>query len=176
MKFWARGQTTCSGKGEPAGGRCRQIRRRLADSLLERLGPEAPWVQRHVSHCPRCQRRLAAIGKVDLALSLIKSQPQRLDLLKHANTAALRMLGHSLREAKEAQRLEKTQSEPGLIERCARYRISATHLAACIAILFLTKAGIFSSVNKAHARGEEVLKQYYSTQVGEDMAREVFGA
>jgi hypothetical protein len=176
MRFLARGQTTDSYEGRPAAGRCRQIRRRLAEAVAERLGPEAPWVQRHVAHCPRCQKRLAALGKVDLALSMIKSQPHQLDLLMRANTAALRMLSHSLREAKEAQRLEEVQSEPGWIERCARYRISGTHLAACIAILFLTKAGIFSSFNKAHDRGSEALRQYYSTQAGEDVAREVFGS
>ncbi len=145
MKLWAHGQTTCSQKHEPAASRCRQIRRRLADSMRLRLGSEAPWVQRHVAHCPRCQKRLAAVGKVDLALSIVKAQPHRLDLLMRANTAALRMLQHDLREAAEARQLEQDKSEPGLIERCARYRISATHLAACIAILFLTKAGIFSS-------------------------------
>jgi anti-sigma factor RsiW len=144
--------------------------------MLLRLGSEAPWVQRHVAHCPRCQKRLAAVGKVDLALSFIKAQPHRLDLLTRANTAALRMLQHDLREAAEAQQLEQAKPEPGLIERCARYRISATNLAACIAILFLTKAGIFSSFDKAHTRGSAALKQYYATQAGEDMAREVFGS
>jgi len=176
MRLLARGQTTYSQKDKPAAGRCRQIRQRLADSMLQRLGPEAPWVQRHVARCPRCQKRLAALGKVDLALSILKSQPHRLDLLIRANTAAMRMLSHRLREAKEAAKLEQARPEPGLMERCARYRISATHLAACIAILFLTKAGIFSSFDKAHTRGSAALKQYYSTQAGEDVAREVFGA
>src|SRR5512146_1328201 len=124
MKFLAFGQTTDSHEGRPAAGRCRQIRHRLADSLAERLGPEAPWVQKHVAQCPRCQKRLAALGQVDLALSLIKSQPHQLDLLMRANTAALRMLSRDLREAREAERLEEAPLEPGWLERCARYRIS----------------------------------------------------
>jgi len=176
MKLWVRGQTTGSHEGKPAAGPCKRIRQRLADSMVHRLGSEAPWVQRHVAHCPRCQKRLAALGKVDLALSIIKSQPHRLDLLMRANTAAMRMLKHSLREAAQAQELEQARPEPGLIERCARYRISATHLAACIAILFLTKAGIFSSFHKAHTQGQAALKQYYTNQAGEDVAREIFGA
>jgi anti-sigma factor RsiW len=143
--------------------------------MARRLGPEASWVRKHVAHCPRCQKRLAALGKVDLALSIIKSQPHRLDLLMRANTAAVKMLKHSLREAAEAQELEQAKPELSLIERCARYRISATHLAACIAILFLTKAGIFSSVDRLHTRGEAALKQYYSHQAGEDVAKDIFG-
>jgi hypothetical protein len=173
MKLWARGQTTCSHEGN---GRCKQIRRRLVDSMVHRLGPEAPWVQRHVAHCPRCQKRLAALGKVDLALSIIKSQPHRLDLLMRANTAAMRMLSHSLREAAEAGKLEQAQPEPRVIERFGRYRNSITNVAACIAILFLTKAGIFSSVHKVHTQGEAALKQYYTNQLGEDVARDIFGA
>jgi hypothetical protein len=176
MKLFSHGQTSCSQGHRPAVSRCRQIRRRLADSMARRLGPDAPWVQRHVAHCPRCQKRLAALGKVDLALAIIKSQPHRLDLLTRANSAAVKMLKHSLREAAETQKLEQARSEPGLIERCARYRISATHVAACIAILFLTKAGLFSSFDRLHTRGEAALKQYYTHQAGEDVAKDIFGA
>lgn len=176
MRLLARGQTTDSQQHKPAASRCRQIRRRLADSMARRLGPEAPWVCRHVAHCPRCQKRLAAIGKVDLALSLIKSQPHQLDLLMRANSAAVKMLKHSLREAAQAEKLDQAKPEPCLIERCARYRISVTNVAACIAILFLTKAGIFSSFDRLHARGEAALKQYYTHQAGEDVAKDIFGA
>jgi hypothetical protein len=143
--------------------------------MLQRLGPQAPWVQRHVAHCPRCQKRLAALGKVDLAMSFLKSQPHRLDLLMRANTAAMRMLSHSLREATEAGKLEQAKPEPGLIERFGRYRNPITNLAACVAILFLAKAGIFSSFDKVHTQGHAALKQYYATQAGDDVAREIFG-
>ena len=176
MKLWARRQTTCSHDHGPAANPCRRIRQRLADSMLRRLGPEAPWVQRHVAHCPRCQKRLAALGKVDLALSIIKAQPQRLDLLMRANSAAARMLNHDARETAEAKELEQAKPEPGLIELCGRYRNPITNVAACVAILFLTKAGIFSSFDKVRTQGEAALKQYYTTQAGEDVARELFGA
>jgi hypothetical protein len=176
MRFWARGQTTRSPEGKPAANPCKRIRQRLADSMLRRLGPEAPWVQRHVAHCPRCQKRLAALGKVDLALSIIKSQPRRLDLLMRANSAAVRMLNHSLREAAEAKELEHAKPELCLIEQCRRYRNPITNVAACVAILFLTKAGIFSSFDKVHTQGEAALKQYYAAQAGEDVAQDIFGA
>jgi len=174
MRFLARRQTSCSHEGAPA-GRCRQIRRRLSESMLERLGPEAPWVQRHVAQCPRCQKRLAAFGKVDLALSFIKSQPHRLDLVTRANAAAVRMLNHELREAAETTKLEQAKGQSDLLERYSRYRNPLINLAACVAILFLTKAGIFSSFNHAHDRGQAALRQYYATQAGEDVAREIFG-
>lgn len=176
MKFLTHRQTVSSSEGGPGAGECRKIRRRLVDSMRRRLGPEASWVQRHVAHCPRCQKRLAALGKVDMALSIVKAQPHRLDLLMRANTAALRMLNHDLREAAKATELEQAQPEPCFLDRCGKYRNPITNVAACLAILFLTKAGIFSSFDKVHSQGQAALKQYYSTQAGEDVARDIFGA
>jgi hypothetical protein len=112
--------------------------------------------------------------RVDLALSTIKAQPHRLDLLMRANSAAVRMLNHQLREAARGRRLEEAKPEPCLLERCGRYRTALTNVAACIAILFLTKVGIFSSFDEARSGGQAVMKQYYATQAGEDLAGEVF--
>ena len=176
MKFLSLGRTTRLHEDRPAASQCRTIRKRLANSMVRRLGPEAPWVQRHAARCPRCQKRLAALGKVDLALSIIKSQPHRQDLLMRANSAAMRMLNHSLREATEAKELEQAKPESCLMERYLKYRNPVANIAACIAILFLTKAGIFSSFDKVSSRGQEALKQYYVNQAGEDVARDVFGA
>lgn len=174
MRLLRHREKTDSREGKP--GPCKRIRQRLADSACRRIGPEAPWIQRHVASCPRCQRRLAAIAKVDLALSAIRCQPHRLDLLMRANTAALRMLSHQLRQAGQARRLEQAKPEPCLTEKCGCYRGAVTNVAACIAILFLTKAGIFSSFDKARTRGQAVMKQYYASQAGDDLAREVFGS
>jgi hypothetical protein len=127
-----------------------------------------------VAHCPRCQRRLAAFGKVDLALSAIRSQPHRLDLLRRANSAAVRMLSHDLREHARSHKLERAQSEPCFMERCARRQNIITSAAACLAIVILTKAGIFSSFNRVNTHGPSALKQYYADRAGEDLAREVF--
>ena len=93
-----------------------------------------------------------------------------------ANTAAMRMLSHSLREAAQAAKLEEARPELSLLERWGRYRSPVTNIAACVAILFLTKAGIFSSFGEVRTRGEAALKQYYVNQAGEEAAREVFGA
>jgi anti-sigma factor RsiW len=176
MTLLTHGDKKDSREAEPRAGLCKRLRLRLVESAHRRLGLEAGWVQRHVAGCPRCQRRLAAVAKVDLALSAIRSQPHRLDLLMQANTAAVRMLSHRLRETPQAHRLEQARPEPCLLERCARHRGTVTNVAACIAILFLTKAGIFSSLDKARTRGQAVMKQYYTNQAGEDLAREVFNS
>ena len=159
---------------KPTSGRPRTIRSRLRESLGARLGVEASWVQRHAAHCPTCRRRLVASGKVDLALSVVKSQCQRLDLPMRANACAVRMLSHSLREAADARGLERTTPEPSLIERCGKYECALTNVAACIVILFLTKTGLFSSLDRARSQGREVMKQYYTSQAGEDLAGEIF--
>ena len=153
---------------------CRKLRRRLEASLSRSLGPDAPWVQRHVAHCPRCRKRLADLGRVDWALRIIKSQPHSLDLLKRANSCAVRMLNHKLRDGARQRRLDEAGPEPALIERCRKYENVAVNVAACIAILFLTKAGLFSSFAKARTEGHQAMKQYYATQAGQDLADEIF--
>jgi hypothetical protein len=111
---------------------------------------------------------------VDLALSVVKSQPHRLDLLRRANTAAVQMLSRQLREDTESRKLEQARPEPSFAERCGRYQNAVTNVAACLAILVLTKAGIFSSFSRANMQGQAVMKQYYTNQAGEDLAGEVF--
>lgn len=138
------------------------------------LSPQADWVQHHAAACPRCQRRLAAFGKVDLALSTIKSQPHKLDLLMRANSQAAQTLKRSLREAPKAMQLKTVLPEPKILERCARYRYSVANVAACIAILLLIKIGVFSSMERFQTRGSRLVQQYYSAQLGQDMADEVF--
>jgi hypothetical protein len=64
--------------------------------------------------------------------------------------------------------------EPKLLERWGKYRCSAANLAACIAILFLMKIGVFSSMNEFQTQGQKIIRQYYTSQVGEDLADEVF--
>jgi anti-sigma factor RsiW len=156
--------------------RCRRIRQWVLGSLSRKIGPEARWIQRHAAHCPRCQKRLAAWNRVELALSAIKSQPHQLDLLKRANTHALSILKHSLREATKAQTLRDLRPEPSFMERTAQYRHGLGHIAACLAIVALVRTGLFASLDKACSRGQQCMRQYYVAQVGEDLADEVFEA
>lgn len=154
--------------------KCRRIRAWLYTALNRHFGPEANWLNEHIKNCPRCQRRLISCGKVNLALSFIKSQPHKLDLLKRANTQAIGVLKHSLRQESKAQKLKKRLPEPKLLERCGKYGSSLANLAACVLVLLLMKIGVFSSMDNFHNRGQKVIKQYYAKQVGEDMADEIF--
>jgi hypothetical protein len=158
------------------GRRCRRIRRWLVASLSRGLGPEAVWVRRHAAACPKCRKRIAAVSTVELALSIVKSQPHQLDLLKRANAHAIGMLKRSLREAPQTRALEDARPEPSFIERSGRYRHHVANLAACLAIVLLTRTGLFSSLDRMNTRGEKFMRQYYAHQVGEDLAEEVFDA
>lgn len=154
--------------------KCRQVKNWLHQRMSRQIGPDAEWVQRHISNCTSCQLRFAAVGRVYLAISAVKCQPHRLDLLQRANTQAVAVLKHSLRTAQKAQQLKATQPEPTLLERAGTYKRPAANIAACAAILILAKIGVFSSMAGFQARGQEVVRQYYVAQVGEDLANDVF--
>ena len=156
-------------------GKCRQIRAWL-HKAISHFGPDADWVQNHIVNCPRCQRRFVSVGKIDLALSLVKSQPHSLDLLMRANAQAIAVLKHSLREAPRAEKLKAMRAEPSLLERCSVYKRSIANVAACISILLLMKIGVFSFMDKFQTHGQQVIKQYYISQIGEDLANEIFTA
>lgn len=155
-------------------GKCRQIREWLHGTIKSRISFEASWVQNHIAYCPKCQRRFASVSRVNLALSLVKSQPHSLDLLMRANAQAISVLKHGLREAPKAQKLKVMQPEPKLWEICSVHKHSAANVAACIAIIFLMKSGIFSFMDTFEAEGQKVIRQYYVNQVGEDLASDIF--
>jgi anti-sigma factor RsiW len=155
--------------------RCGQIRGRLLSTIASRLNRSA-WMQNHIASCPRCQKRLAAVAKVDIALSLIKAQRHDLDLLSRANAQAIGVLKHSLRYATKAQKLKVARPEPKLWERCSKYTGSIGNVAACVTILCLMKIGIFSSMDKFQNEGTKAMKQYYAAQAGQDIADEIFPA
>ena len=156
--------------------KCRQIRGWLHKAIISRCHPGADWVQNHIANCPRCNRRLVNVGKVNLALSAMKTQPHKLDLLMRANTQAIGVLKHSLRRAPKARKLRAMLPEPKLFEKCGKYTHSAANVAACITILLLMKIGIFSSMDKFQTQGQKAVEQYYASQVGEDLADEIFSA
>jgi len=157
-----------------AKNKCTSLRTWLYKAVNTRLGLDAAWLQNHLASCPRCQQRLAAAGRVSLAFSVIKSQPQNLNLLMRANTQAINVLKHSLREVPRAEKLKAILPEPKFFERCAKYKSSAANAAACIAIVFLMKAGVFSSMAKFQSEGQKAAKQYYAANAGHDLADEIF--
>lgn len=163
-------------KSKKTNNKCRQIRAQLYKVIASRLTLDADWVQNHITNCPRCCRRIISYGKVNLALSTLKSQPHNLDLLMRANAQAIGVLKHGLRRAPKARRLKAILPEPKLLERCGKYTHSTANVAACIAILILMKIGVFSSMDNFQTRGREVVKQYYAAHIGQEMADEIFTA
>lgn len=158
------------------GNPCRRVRTWLYGAMKSHLGVEAGWLQSHISSCPRCRRRLVSLGKVNLALSLMKAKPHSLTLLMRANEQAIAVLKHSLRAEPRAAKLKTSLPEPKLVERCGRYGQSVGHWAACVTVLLLMKMGVFSSIDTFQAESQEVIRQYYTRQVGQDLAEEVFPA
>ncbi len=154
--------------------KCKQIRNWLYKTTSRCIGPDAKWLQNHIINCPRCQERFASYSKVNLALSLMKSQPHNLDLLVRANTCTVDVLKHSLRTVPKAQRLKVIKPESWLMVRWSRCVCSAMSLTACIIIVMLMKIGIFSSMNKFQTQSQNVFNHYYANHIGQDMADELF--
>jgi hypothetical protein len=153
---------------------CKQIRQRLFDAVAKRLSVNADWFQSHIANCPRCQRRLAISGRVDTAMLLIKSQTHKFDLLARANTQAIGVLKHSLRDNPEAEKLRNKLPGLSLSEKYGKYVKPAGNYAACLAVVFLMKANIFSSISKYQKGGEKVVQQYYAKHLGDEMTRDIF--
>jgi hypothetical protein len=153
---------------------CRRLKDLMYRLLTDRFNIDRNWVQNHIANCPRCQRRIMRLGKVELALSLLKSQPHSLDLLMRANTRAIGVLKHGLRTTTRAEYLRNVRPEPGILERCAKYKHSFANAAACIAIAFLMKSSVFSSAKTFENESRKAVEHYYASQVGKDIAGDIF--
>jgi hypothetical protein len=154
--------------------KCRRIRGLLSEAINRHFNPDARWLQKHIANCPRCQRRFVSYGKINLAISAIKSQPHKLDLLKCANAQTVGVLKHSLRRAKKTEKLKTIRPVPKFLEKYSRYTSSGLNVAACMTILLLMKIGAFSSLNIFQNQGQKVIKKYYANRIGDDLADEIF--
>ncbi|MHC4264589.1 MAG: hypothetical protein ACYSUK_01495 [Planctomycetota bacterium] len=153
---------------------CKRVAGWFYQAVNSRFGLEAGWVQSHISQCPRCQKRLASLGRVNLAFSLLRSQPHGVELLMMANSRAISVLKHSLRYSLKAEKLKKLKPEPKMLDKLGRYQGPLVSTAACIAILILMKTGFVNSAEKVQNESRSILKDYYARQVGQDMADEIF--
>ena len=161
-------------KNKAKNNKCIRIASWLYRAVNSRFGLEAAWVQNHISQCPRCQMRLASLGRVNLAFSLLRSQPHGIDLLMRANSRAISVLKHSLRYSIKAKKLKKIKPEPNVLDKLNKYHGPFVNAAACIAILLLMKVGFMNSAEKVQNEGRSILKGYYARQVGQEMADEIF--
>ncbi len=156
--------------------KCRQIRKKFLEKLVGRVSLDKGWLGNHIANCPRCQRRIIGLGKVDFAFSLLKSEPHKLDLLMRANSQAINVLKHSLRNAPKAEKLKKLRPEPKWHQRYSRQAQAVLSAAACVAVIVLLKVGVFSSMNSVQKHGKTVVKQYYVKHLGQEVADEIFTA
>jgi len=106
----------------------------------------------------------------------MKTQPHRLDLLKHANARAIRVQKHCLRKTPKARQLRSTLPEPKLLERCSKYGYPAAAFTVCIVILILMKVSVFPFMDKFHMETQKIIRQYYARQAGQDLADRIFPA
>ena len=154
--------------------KCKRIRYRLIRSVSQRLSTNNPWIMSHIANCPRCQQRMGRMGKVDFVFSLLKSQPHRSDLLMKANTGAIGVLKHSLRNIPKAQKLKHTHPEPIWPQRYSKYILPVANAAACIIVVILMKTGIFSSMDRFKRQGNTAMKHYYAKHLDEQSVNDIF--
>ncbi len=155
-------------------GKCKKIRQWFFSSVGRQFSADSPWLQRHIAQCPRCQKRLASIGRVNLALSVIKAKSHNHDLFLRANTQAISVLKHNLREAPKAQKLKMMKPEPKLAFRLIHCLQPSANIAACLVIIFLMKFGIFSSVKNLQTQSKKAYKQYFVSNIGKELTEDVF--
>jgi hypothetical protein len=146
----------------------------LSEALNRQFDPDARWLQNHIIHCQRCQQRFISYGKINLAISAIKSQPHKLDLLMCANSQTIGVLKHSLRNNEKAKQLKAKRPDASRLNSYRRYTSSVLNVAACVTILLLMKIGVFSSVNICQNQGQKVIEKYYANRIGDDLADEIF--
>ncbi|MHC4835445.1 MAG: hypothetical protein ACYSOF_00905 [Planctomycetota bacterium] len=153
---------------------CRRIRKgRLGlwdafrSRVLERLSD-------HIAECPRCQRRLATVNRVELGLTLMKTQPQQIGLLARANNQALDMLKHSLRHAPKSAGLRTAKSDANRLEKIRPGLERVLNVAACVFIVIMIKTGVSNSLLDYKEQGEAVIHSYYASNLDNEMFNEIF--
>jgi hypothetical protein len=160
--------------GKKIQNKCKSIRGRLQRAIAARVNLDTGWLAEHIAACPRCQKRLGNYGRVDLAMTLLKSQPHTLNLLAKANTQTINVLKHSLREAPKAEVLKAAKPELSIFEKGRRRAQPILNAAACIMIIALSKAGIFTSIENSQKSGSIAARNYYAMHVGNEMADDIF--
>lgn len=132
-------------------------------------------LQNHIASCPRCRRRLADTGKVELALQLLVSEPHCLSLLQRANLAALKMLSHRQRYSPQADALRNALPRPNWTWRHSTCLEKLLQIAACAAVICLLKLGLFSFFRDIREEGQAAVRNYYASNLpDENLLEELF--
>jgi hypothetical protein len=154
--------------------KCRSMRERMQQAIAAKINLDTGYLAEHVATCTRCQKRLGNLSRVNLAMTLLKSQAHSLDLLTKANTQAINVLKHSLRETPKAELLKTAKPGLTIFEKYRRQTQPIFNAAACIMIIALFKAGIFTSIESSQKNGSTVARNYYAMHVGNEIADDIF--
>jgi hypothetical protein len=130
----------------------------------------------HIAHCEKCQQRLAATNRVEAALMLMKTQPQKTDLLSRANTRVLNNLNHALREDAKSDGLKTARPETNRIERMRPVFERILNTAACLFVICLIKTGMTSSFLDYQNQGQTAIENYYARNLDSQTFDELFGS
>jgi hypothetical protein len=144
-------------------GRWNSLRLRLTERLSD-----------HVAHCPRCQRRLAMVNRVELALTLVKTQPLSMGLLARANHKALDVLKHSLRNAPKSAALRIAKADLSRLEKIQPGFERILNVAACVFVVLMIKTGISHSLLDYKEQGEAVIENYYARHLDSQLFDDIF--
>lgn len=128
----------------------------------------------HVECCPRCQKHLSLSNRVEIAISLLRTQPQRIELLARANDSALGMLKHSLRFSSESQKLRAARTNLSCVCRLKPLMEQVLNVAACLFVLVMIRCSVFNLLKDYHSRGQAVLHNYYAANLDSRLCQEIF--
>ncbi|MBL7214190.1 MAG: hypothetical protein ISS71_00780 [Phycisphaerae bacterium] len=152
---------------------CKQVRNRqgLWASLKERA---CRHLADHIATCPRCQKRLALVNRVELAMSLVKSQQHNLDLLARANAKAIGVLKHSLRNTPKTEQLRHSKPDCHWIERKRPVIERLLNIAACLFVVMMIRMGVTSLLTNVQTKGKTALHNYYARNLDSGLVNEIF--
>lgn len=129
----------------------------------------------HIASCPRCQKRLAKVGRVEIALSLLRMQPHTMDLLAKANTSTLKYLKRSTRQMSRAEQLRTAVHGPGRIEKARPVLERLINIAACLFVVLMVRTGLTHKMFEIREQGTKVMENYYARNLDSRLYEDVFG-
>lgn len=152
---------------------CKQVRSRprLWVALKERAFRR---LTDHIATCPRCQQRLAMANRVELAMSLLKSQRHDLDLLARANAKAIDVLKHPLRNAPQTAQLRRSKPDCTWLEKKGFVIEKLFNIAACLFVITMIRFGVTSSLKEVQSKGKTALHNYYARNLDSGTVSELF--
>lgn len=148
---------------------CRLAAAWLERVAMDRLGGPIERLQEHATHCPRCRQRLLGVHRLQMGLTLMRTQVHGHDLLMRANRRAIAAMSYTVRDLPQAEVLRHAQPKFPWRQRMARYGQGLTHAAACLAVMLCLRLGIFQSVAKLQEGGQRMAQEYQANHFGDEL-------